>query len=511
MRWTFLAALWLNAVPAFTQEPSVDLQAIDSFIAKAREDWKVPGLAVAIVSDGKVVHAKGYGVRELGKDAAVDADTVFAIASNTKAFTAAAVAMLQEDGKLDWKDPVRKHLPWLELYDPWVSAEIRVEDLLCHRSGLGTFSGDLLWWGTPYSPKQVLLRARHLQPAGSFRSHYGYSNLMFLAAGEVIAASSGKSWPEFVKQRILDPLGMNRSVTSIRNLEELGNVATPHKPKPDGVHPIPWYNWDTMAAAGGIISSVNDMSKWMLVQLNRGRISEDRRLFSEASSHRMWSPQTIIPVSQSSLKRNPTTHFRAYGLGWSLADFKGRKTVSHGGGYDGMYSRVLMVPKEKLGVVVLTNSMTGISTAIANHIVDEYLGGAKRDWSAEGLKRDTEGRKEFYERIQKTITPAAVGTKPSRGLDAYTGRFTSDLYGDVTVTKEGEGLVLRLLPNKDLVADLKHLHYDTFVIGWRQEFAWFGSGTAQFVMSSRGKFDEIRLDVPNDDLWFYELKLMRSK
>ncbi len=506
------AVFFLLTATTFAQEKqqTVDIGELDAFIARAQEEWKVPGLAVAIVKDGKIVHAKGYGVRELGKEDAVDADTVFAIASNSKAFTSAAIAILEEEGKLGWKDNVQKHLPWLQLYNSYVSAELRVDDLLCHRSGLGTFSGDLLWWGTPYTPQQVLRRAKHLEPAGSFRAHYGYSNLMFLAAGEVIAKASGQSWQDFVEARIFEPVGMKRSVTSVKDLDGMKNVATPHKPKPDSIAPIAWYNWDTMAAAGGIISSVNDMSKWMIVQMNHGALDGDKRLFSEASSRRMWSAHTVIPISNSSRKRYPSTHFRAYGLGWGLADYKGRKTVSHGGGYDGMYSRVAMVPEEELGIVVLTNSMTGISTAITNTIMDEYLGGKKTDWSTSGLKSDTNDRKEFYDRIQKATTPRAVGTKPSRATDAYTGTYSGPMYGDATVTKEGESMVLRLLPNKDLVADLKHLHYDTFVIEWRDEFAWFGNGTATFVMDAKGDIEEMKLDVPNDDLWFYELEFQKQ-
>ena len=322
---TVLAILLLRTI-AFAQTP--DISELDEYIAGAREAWDVPGLAVAIVKDDRVVLAKGYGVREHEKAEAVDADTLFAIASNTKAFTAATLAMLAEEGKLTWKDRVQEHLPYFRLYDPYVSAEMRVDDLLCHRSGLGTFSGDLLWYGTPYSPEEVIRRTRHLPPAGSFRAHYGYSNLMFLAAGEVVAQISGKPWSEFVRERVLDPLGMNRTTVTVSRLEELGNFATPHKPTPDGLRTLAWQNWDTMAAAGGIISSVNDMTKWLRVQLNHGKINEDRRLFNKASSQRMWAPQTIIPLSDFSREHYPSTHFRAYGLGWSLADYKGRKLVS---------------------------------------------------------------------------------------------------------------------------------------------------------------------------------------
>ena len=486
-----------------------DLTQLKSIIEQARADWNVPGLCVAIVKDGQVVLAEGFGVRELGKSDAVDGDTVFAIASNTKAFTAAAIAMLEEEGKLHWDDHVQQYLPWLQLYNSYVSAELRIDDLLCHRSGLGTFSGDLLWWGTPYSPKEVLQRTKHLPAKGRFRATYGYSNLMFLAAGEVIREASGQPWSEFVQERILKPVGMTRSVTSITSLESLGNFASPHKPTPDKVTPIPWYNWDTMAAAGGIISSANDMAKWLRVQLDHGKIDDEHRLFSDASSHKMWSLQTVLPLSAGAQQRLSSTHFKAYGLGWMLSDYKGRKTVSHGGGYDGMYSQVMMVPEENLGVVVLTNSMTGVSTALANTIVDEYLGGEKKDWLTPGLEQDRKNRTAFYERIQKATTPKAEGTQPSREKQAYAGTFRCPLYGDATVTLEEDKLVLRLLPNPELVADLTHLHYDTWVIHWRKEFAWFAEGTIQFVPDNLGNFQELRLDVPNDDLWFDELKLNR--
>jgi CubicO group peptidase (beta-lactamase class C family) len=502
--------LWCHS--GLAQTPvAPDVSQIRALVEKARADWNVPGLSVAIVRDGQVVLAEGFGVRELGKPETVDGDTVFAIASNTKAFTAAALAILQEEGKIQWADPVQKSLPWLQLYDPYVSADLCIDDLLCHRSGLGTFSGDLLWWGTPYSPEEVLRRTKYLPAKGRYREHYGYSNLMFLAAGEVVRNVSGKSWPDYIQEKILTPVGMSRTVTSVKSLESLGNHATPHKPTPDKVSPIAWYNWDTMAAAGGIISSANDMAKWVRVQLDRGRIDADHRLFSEASSRKMWSPHTIIPFSEAAQRRSPTTHFRAYGLGWSLADYKGRMTVSHGGGYDGMYSHVLLIPEEKLGIVVLTNSMTGISTALTNTIVDRFLGGAETDWLTAGLERDRNDRAAFYKRIGEATTPKVLGTQPSHDREACTGTFRCPLYGDATVRLEEDKLVLRLLPNSELVADLEHLHYDTWVIHWRKEFAWFAEGTIQFVPDASGTFQELRLDVPNDDLWFDELQLKRVK
>ncbi|MEM7476032.1 MAG: serine hydrolase domain-containing protein, partial [Planctomycetota bacterium] len=241
------------------------------YIEKARNDWQVPGMAVAIVKDGQVVLAKGFGVREAGKPEQVDADTLFAIASNTKAFTSAALAMLVDEGKIGWDDHVTDYLPWLRLKDP-MTRDMRIRDLLCHRSGLGTFSGDLVWWGTDYSPKEVLERAAELNPAAAFRAKYGYTNLMFLAAGLVIEEASGQSWSDFVTSRILQPVQMNRTVASVKGLLSKGNFATPHKTLLSEYKPLEWMDWDNMAAAGGIISSVNDMAKWMQVQLQRGEI-----------------------------------------------------------------------------------------------------------------------------------------------------------------------------------------------------------------------------------------------
>jgi CubicO group peptidase (beta-lactamase class C family) len=440
----------------------------------------------------------------------VDAHTLFAIASNSKAFTAAALAMMVDEGKLSWDEKVSTYLPWFSLKDPFASQDIRVRDLLCHRSGLGTFSGDLLWWGTPYTAREVLERATLLDPAAPFRTKYAYSNLMFIAAGEVLKAVSGLSWHDFMLQRIFDPLVMERSVVSTSALSAVPNVASPHKTLPDMRSlPIPWMNWDAMGAAGGIISSAHDMGRWMQTQLQNGIIRDTLKLFSASQSREMWQAHTSIPVSEGSLRRFPSTHFRAYGLGWSLSDYLGYKIVGHGGGYDGMYSQVAMIPEKKLGIAVLTNSMTGIASAITYRIMDAFVGAPERDWSAEnlpGFQRSLEG---FQKRIQDQITPTAKGTSHSHPAADYVGTYTCPMYGDARVELDNGKLVIRLLPFSDLVADLEHLHYDTFVVKWRKTFAWFGEGTAHFVADAKGRFTKLELDIPNDDLWFYELKFAR--
>jgi len=510
--WTRLLAgilcLLLLASTAQAQS-AVDLPALSEYFAAAGENWQVPGFAVAIVKDDEVVFAQGYGVRELGQGARVDQQTLFAIASNTKAFTSAALAMLVDEELIAWDDRVVDHLPYFQLYSPYVTEDMRIRDLLCHRSGLGTFSGDLLWYGTTYSRAEVVRRARYLEQAGVFRASYGYSNIMFLAAGEVIPAVTNVNWDDFVQTRFFEPLGMHNTVTSVEGLKGKTNIATPHAVKDGEVVAIEWYNWDIMAPAGGIISSVSDMAQWIRLQLERGTV-DGVTFFSETASRIMWTPHNILPVSEQSEKLYPSTHFRGYGLGWSLMDYRGRKVVSHGGGYDGMFSRVVLIPEENLGMVILTNGMTNMQTALTYRILDAFLGGGARDWSAEYLERSKSRKgtsESYWEVLESEREP---NTRPSLPLEAYTGTYGGPMYGDATVTLEDGHLVVQFVPNPDIMGDLSHWHYDTFQVGWRKQFAWFDRGTVQFLLDATGKVAEMKIDVPNDDLWFTELEFKRK-
>lgn len=503
-----LAGALLACAWALVASAQADLRKIEAYVEQERRAWQVPGVAVAIVKDDKVIFTRGFGVREVGKDEPVDADTLFAIASNTKAFTAAAVALLVEEKKIAWDDRVVQHLPYFQLYDPYVTHDIRVRDLLCHRSGLGVFSGDLLWYGTGYSREEVLRRARFLKPAHPFRANYAYNNIAFLAAGEVVAAASGKTWDAFVKERIFEPLGMRRTVTTVRALAGMINVATPHAMRDGELRAYPWYNWDAAAALGGIISSANDMARWIRLQLGRGSF-EGKRIFSEESSRTMWTPHITRPISRSSEQRFPSTHFRAYGLGWSLSDYRGRLIVGHGGAYDGMFSSVTLVPEERLGIVILTNSNTSLQDALSYRILDAFLGGEERDWSRlflDDARRAEQSRQQQLARERESRVP---DTRPSVKLEQYAGTYRSSLYGDATVSVEDGRLVLRLLPNPDFVADLSHWHFDTFVLRWRKYFPWFGEGKAQFVLDLNARITELKLDVPNEDFWFHEPEFLR--
>jgi CubicO group peptidase (beta-lactamase class C family) len=492
-----------------SSEIDLKIEALDRAIEEARLKWGVPGLSVAIVHKDQVKLCKGYGVKEQGQSQSVDRDTLFAIASNSKAFTATALAMLVDEKKLRWDDRVQDHLPWFQLNDSSVSREMRVVDLLCHRSGLGTFSGDLLWYGTPFTPREILEKCRHLKPEGLFRDHYGYSNVMFLAAGLVVEKASGQPWQTFVESRILKPLQMNRSVTSTRDLLGRGNFATPHKTMTNDSEPLPWVNWDTMAAAGGIISSAHDMSQWMRLQLGRGTI-DGTKIVSPERLHEMWQPHIAIRTPLTNPPRVVPTHFRAYGLGWSLSDYAGRKLVAHGGGYDGMYSHQMLVPDEEFGVIVLSNSMTSLPNTLCWMAVDSVCGVEAADRSEENLKKFQESRTEFRKRIDAEIQQRVKDTKPSHPMADYAKTFHCPMMGDAVVKLDSDRLVLEIRANPELVADLQHLHYDTFVLKWRTKFAWFDEGTVHFVANAHGDFVRLDLNVPNEDLWFHELNFTRQ-
>ncbi|MEM7298715.1 MAG: serine hydrolase domain-containing protein, partial [Bacteroidota bacterium] len=370
----------------FVSYGQVDVKSIDKYIEKARKDWNVPGMSVAIVKDGKVVLSQGYGVKELGKKEKVDENTQFAIASNTKAFVASSLARLVSERKISWDDKVQDYLPYFSVYDdPYASSQAVIKDLLCHRMGLGTFSGDVLWYKSEKEPEDFIKQANYVPQAFGFRNGYGYSNLMFITAGEVITKVSGTPWEDFVGKNFLIPLGMQNTTLRLGSVSD--NVATPHKPTlENGTVPIEWVSWDKVSAAGGIISSSSDIAKWMMMNLNGGEW-DDKVYIEKEQQNLLWTPHNNFKISEAGKESLPGRHFAGYGLGWGLMDYHGTMMVSHGGGYDGMYSRVVMVPDLELGVVVLTNTMEGISYPLAMYIVNQYLQKDTRDWSAEYLER----------------------------------------------------------------------------------------------------------------------------
>ncbi|MGH7720066.1 MAG: serine hydrolase, partial [Gemmatimonadaceae bacterium] len=411
-----------------------------------------------------------FGVREIGKEQRVDERTLFAIGSSSKAFTAAAVAMLVDEGKVKWDDPATKHLPNLQLFDPYVTRELTVRDLLTHRSGL--VRGDQLWYGTDFDRDEILRRVRFLEPTWGFRSQFGYQNIMYLAAGETVESVSGKSWDAFVDERIFTPLGMSASSTSVLALKDAGNVASPHAEIDSVVRAIPYRNIDNIAPAGSINSNVMEMAQWVRLLLGRGTY-EGKKLLSPEVVREMQEPQTIIRREGRWLATSPDVNFLAYGLGWFLQDHRGRKVVQHGGNIDGMHALVAMLPLEQVGLVILTNRSNSLTYALMNRVFDAYLGAPATDWSARLLAINDSLEAVGGVAVRRMEARRVQGTRPSLALDKYAGTYSHTMYGDVTVTHDNGQLALRRMGTS---GTLEHWHFDTFRVKWNGP-----TGGASFV------------------------------
>ncbi len=401
----------------------------------------------------------------------MDAQTRFGIASNTKAFTATALGLLVEEGVLRWDDPVVKHLPWFQLSDPYVTRELTVRDLLVHRSGLSLGAGDLLWWPpSTYNRNEIARRLRFLPLATSFRSAYAYDNVLYLVAGEVIEALSGQSWEDFITERILEPVGMTTSTVRHSDAEaEAGvNVATPHARVEGVVRPVKPFLSDNTNPAGGINAGAADMARWLIVQLDSGRVAPGRRLFSPRTTKELWTLVTPMPINDPPPELPALrTDFRGYALGFGVQSYRGHKLVSHAGGLPGYLSKVAMLPDLKLGVAVLTNQESGAAfEAITYYLLDHYLGASDTDWL--GAYQALMARAEAQRTAADAQTAAARdGTsRPSLPLDAYAGTYTDPWYGDVVITHEDDRLVIRFAHTPVLVGTLEHWQHDTFVARW---------------------------------------------
>jgi CubicO group peptidase (beta-lactamase class C family) len=471
-----LVLLLLLAAPGFAKEAKHPLAGLDGLAARAMKEFKVPGMAVAVVKDGAVVLAKGYGVRRLGDPARVDADTLFGIASNTKAFTCAAIGILADDGRLAWDDPVTRHLPEFQMYDPWVTREVTLRDLVTHRAGLGLGQGDLMWWpATDFTRREIVRGIRHLRPASSFRSRYAYSNVMYVAAGEVVAQVVGTSWDDVLRERVLAPLGMARTNTSVAAND--ANAATPHLLLKGAPRPIAPMRADNCGAAGAINSSASDMARWLRMLLECGRpgaAGGDGCVLKPDSIRAMWTVQFPLatpdpPAGLEALRAS----FAGYGLGFGLRDYRGRKLVSHTGGLPGYLSQVALVPEERLGLVVLTNQEeAGAFRSVTQAVLDAYLGAPVPpvDWPAAFRKQADAEAKKAEAAVARAAAARTVDGRRSLTLAAYVGRYRDPWYGDATIAEQGGRLVLHMTRSPGMVADLEHWQHDTFVARWREAF-----------------------------------------
>jgi CubicO group peptidase (beta-lactamase class C family) len=496
-RLSTVAILWTlaNAATAQTTHSAAPPPDLDAYVARSMQTFTVPGMAVAIVKDGKIITAKGYGLRKVGEPTPVDENTLFGIGSNTKAFTTAALATLIDEGKLSWDDPVYQRLPGFVMYDPYVSHEMTIRDLLTHRSGMGLGEGDLLFWPhTTYSREEVIYKLRFMKPASSFRSHYAYDNLLYMTAGQIIPAVTGTSWDDYIRLRIFTPLGMTHSNISNAGIKPGDNVAYPHSRVDGKLQVIHFEILDNAGPAGAINSCAADMAKWVQLQLNRGKFADrDGRLFTEERSKEMWTPQTILPIrtpppALASLKAN----FADYALGWGLHDYHGRKLIGHTGGVAGFVSRVMLVPEDNLGVVILTNAEEdGAFDSILNHILDYYFSLPPTDWIAAFKTVEDSEEKEAAEAMKKAESARAADSKPSLPLDKYAGVYTDAWYGPITIRSEGGGLVITFDHTPSMIGDLQHWQYDTFKAHWRDRT--IEDAFVTFSLKPDGSIDSARM------------------
>jgi CubicO group peptidase (beta-lactamase class C family) len=490
------------AAPAATtaEAPAFNLEAD---VLRSMKTFDVPGMAIAIVKDGKVVAARGFGVRKLGQPAPVDGQTLFEVASNSKAFTAVALAMLVDEGKLAWDDPVTRHLPDFQMFDAYVTHAMTVRDLLTHRSGLGLGAGDLLWWPTTtFTADEIIEKLRYIRPATSFRNSYAYDNLLYIAAGKIIASKSGKSWGETVRERILTPVGMSMTTTSLAESAGVLNQSNAHARIDDRIAAVKSMPVPNGAGAVGINTNAEDIARWMMVLLDAGKLAnagkdaqgKDVRLFSEARSREMWSAQTPIRIAEPKPALAATRpNFRAYGLGFELKDYKGMKLATHGGALQGFYSQVTLVPEAKLGIAILTNAESGPAMASLQYrILDQFLAIAPTDWIGRFDAVTQEAHAKELARIAKEAGRRVGKSQPSLPLAAYDGDYVDAWYGKVSITPEGGKHMLRFSRTPDLSGPLEHFQHDTFIVRWKER-NFNADAYVTFSLNPDGSIERIKM------------------
>lgn len=466
-------------------------------VVLGKEKFEVPALAIAVVKDGEVVFSGGYGN---AKEGAVDQNTTFAIASLSKAFTAAAMGMLVDEGSLDWDDKVVEHLPWFQMYDPYVTENMTIEDLLSHRSGLITFDGDLLWYGSDFSREEIVKRIRFRQPTYGFRDEFGYQNIMFITAGEVIEEVSGTSWDEFIKERILDPLQMERTFSHFEDFSNDQNMALPTL---DG-EVIPMLSYDNSGATASLNSCVADMAKWIQFWLGNGIVNGDT-LLQPATINHIFSLQTPLPVGGFD-KRNET-HFKGYGQGWFLMDYQGDKVIHHGGGLPGYISKLALVPEQGLGVIVLSNSMSSLPTAMMYETIN-WAKGEKADFI-----ETFHGFSESYEERKAEVRAARDATKKSGKPEklpdsAYEGTYSDIMYGEVSIERNSKGTHLTFNRSAEIFSG-PLAPWDDHTFKWEHKDPFLTYGLIKFEVEDE-KVKGFTIDLPNDDFHFDKLHFVKQ-
>ncbi|MHA4807041.1 serine hydrolase [Flavitalea flava] len=486
---------------------------LDNYIEKALQTFEVPGLSISIVQNGKVLLTRGYGLKKLGDTAHVDAHTLFLIASNTKAFTATALSLLVEEGKLKWEDPVIDHLPWFRMSDPYITMHMTIRDLLVHHSGIPAYAGDLMIFPpSAYSRKEIVGKLSRIPLTRGFRTTYAYDNILYLAAGEVIIAVSGMEWEEFIRTRIFDKLGMSESISRFSTLKDQSNVAMAHTRLDGKVKTVDRFmNLDIGDAgnpAGGICTNANDMARWLITQLDSGMAPNKTRLFQPSATRELWKVVTPMPIENMPEELKPAQmNFRGYALGFRSFNYGSTQIVCHGGMLSGFVSQIALVPKLNLGISIFTNQeSSGAYWAIIYQILDYYLQNGQFDWIGgykkqldsalvkEKKERDERDNLEKNREKRELAARSAVTAlgKASLPMANYAGAYTDTLYGPVDITLENDRLVLRFRNLPELAADLDHYQFDTFIARFRNRDLK-ADAYVSFALDPQGTFDQVKL------------------
>jgi CubicO group peptidase (beta-lactamase class C family) len=446
-----LLAVPILPVPKEAKKP--DLKGFPEQVSKLLTDWKVPGLAVSIIKDGKVIFAEGFGYRDVRENLKVTPHTLFAIGSCTKAFTATAMGLLVDEGKVEWDKPVRDYLPTFKLQDVVASERMTPRDLLTHRSGLPRH--ELVWYGSPASRKEIFDRLQYLEPSKDFRAVFQYQNMMFMTAGYLVGEVSGMSWEAFIQKRFFEPLEMKESNVSVNDSQNAPDFALPYQEKNDKVEPIPFRNIDTIAPAGSINSNVLDMANWVLMNLNKGKF-KDKPIVSEAALAQIHSPQVVMP---SPIQYDEIL-YPSYGMGWAIVPYRGHLLLEHGGGIDGFIAMVAFLPRDNMGAVILSNSgSTPLPSIVLYHIIDRMMGLSPIDWSKRIKDQMDKAKAEAEKAKKEPDKDRKTDTKPSHPLQEYAGDYENPGYGTISVVKDGDQLKAKF---NSFDLPLSHYHYDTF-------------------------------------------------
>jgi CubicO group peptidase (beta-lactamase class C family) len=489
--------LLLLFISAYSQP--IKSSEIDRLVERTMQAFNVPGIAVAVVKDDQVIHLKGYGVSSIATGKKMDENTLFAIASNSKAFTTAALGILVDEGKISWNTKVTDIIPEFRLYNSYVTEDFNIKDLLTHRSGMGLGAGDLMVWpdSASFSRQDIIHNLRYLKQTSSFRTRYDYDNLLYIVAGVVVERVSGTSWETFIEERIMQPLGMTMSAASINRLKDKTNIIDAHVSVDGVLQVVPKHESDVHNPAGGIFSSVADMSKWAIMQMNNGKYGKnlEKQIFSEEVHNEMWTPQTIIPVRGRSTYN---THFAGYGLGWNLSDVNGYLQASHTGGLMGIVTQVTLIPELKLGIIVFTNQQEGAAfVAITNTIKDSYFGIKGQDRVKEMqewvLRNRTEAKKitdEVWTKIDELRKSGVQVADPA----LYAGTYTDNWFGDITISFVDGKLRFNSVRSPKLRGEMIYYTGNTFIVRW-DDRTYDADAFVVFSLDKNGRPSSITMEA----------------